>query len=118
MDSHNVRRVIGPDGALMNEGDVQVPTGHPYTIDYRALLPREAECTNLIVPVCLSATHIAYGSIRMEPVFMILGQSAGAAAALALESLQPLQQLTYGRLSKRLLADGQVLNFSRRDQSN
>ena len=118
MDSHNVRRIIGPDGALMNEGDVQVPTGHPYTIDYRALLPREAECTNLIVPVCLSATHIAYGSIRMEPVFMILGQSAGAAAALALESLQPLQQLTYGRLSKRLLADGQVLNFSRRAQSN
>jgi hypothetical protein len=111
MDSHNVRRLVRADGTLMNEGDVQVPTGHAYGIPYESLLPKESQCTNLIVPVCMSATHIAYGSIRMEPVFMILGQSAGAAAVLSQEFLEPVQQVDYEKLLKQLTKDGQVLEL-------
>ena len=80
MDSHNVQRYVDADGHARNEGDIQVSPGGPYPISYRAIVPKEAECTNLLVPVCLSSSHIAYGSIRMEPVFMILGQSAATAA--------------------------------------
>jgi hypothetical protein len=81
----------------------------PYPVSYRAIIPKEEECANLLVPVCLSATHVAYGSIRMEPVFMILGQSAGAAASLAIEDKVPVQNVDHGKLKKRLLADGQRL---------
>jgi lysophospholipase L1-like esterase len=109
MDSHNVRRVVRPDGTLMNEGDVQQSTNGPYGIDYRALVPKASECTNLIVPVCMSATHIAYGSIRMEPVFMILGQSAATAAVHAVEGFTSVQGVDFYRLTRRLNADGQVL---------
>lgn len=111
MDSHNVRRVVTADGTLMNEGDVQQSTNGPYRIDYRALVPRESECTNLVVPVCVSATHIAYGSIRMEPVFMILGQSAATAAVLSLEKFTSVQGLDFETLARRLTADGQVLGL-------
>ena len=113
MDSHNVQRTVRPDGTVMNEGDVQVPLKDPYSIDYRALLPREFQCSNLIVPVCLSATHIAYGSIRMEPVFMILGQSAATAAVLSLETYEPISQLKYEKLESRLIQDGQILRLRR-----
>lgn len=109
MDSHNCRR-IALDGRCVNEGDVEIPVPGPYPISYRAIVPKGDECTNLIVPVCLSASHIAYGSIRMEPVFMVLGQSAATAAALALEGGgRPVQDVDYAVLRERLLRDGQTL---------
>jgi hypothetical protein len=110
MDSHHTQRYVTKEGFARNEGDIQIGT-RPYPISYRSIAPRAQECTNLLVPVCLSASHIAYGSIRMEPVFMVLGQSAATAAVLAIESGQDLQQLDYAKLKKRLLADGQVLDF-------
>ena len=108
MDSHHVRRLVTPDGKVRNEGDIQERVS-PYRISYRSIRPRREECTNLLVPVCLSASHIAYGSIRMEPVFMVLGQSAATAAALAIEAGVAVQDVSYDRLRERLLADGQVL---------
>jgi hypothetical protein len=111
MDSHNCQR-LAKQGRAENEGDVQVGGFPPYPIAYRAIVPRAGECENLLVPVCLSATHIAYGSIRMEPVFMILGQSAATAAALALDTKQPLQRLDYPKLRARLLADRQILQWT------
>lgn len=112
MDSHHTQRHVGPDGFVTNEGDVQIGLGAPYPISYRAIVPREGECDNLFVPVCLSSSHIAYGSIRMEPVFMVLGQSAATAAAIAIESGVAVQQVPYEALRRRLLADGQVLQQS------
>jgi hypothetical protein len=113
MDSHNVQRYVDASGHARNEGDVEVSPGGPYPVSYRAIVPKAGECTNLLVPVCLSSTHIAYGSIRMEPVFMILGQSAATAAAQAIEADRPVQQVDYATLSARLLADGQVLQLAR-----
>ena len=110
MDSHNCQR-IAKGGHAENEGDVQVGGFPPYPISYRSIVPEAAECENLLVPVCLSATHIAYGSIRMEPVFMILGQSAATVAALALDAKVPVQHLSYGQLRERLVADKQVLEW-------
>jgi hypothetical protein len=110
MDSHNCRR-IARDGRAENEGDVQVGGFPPYPISYRAIIPKAGEAGNLLVPVCLSATHIAYGSIRMEPVFMILGQSAATAAALALDGHVPVQEIKYPDLRARLLADQQRLDW-------
>src|SRR5437764_12992567 len=112
MDSHNVQRYVTKDGRVLNEGDVQVGGFPPYPISYRALVPKAGQCTNLLVPVCLSASHIAYGSIRMEPVFMVLGQSAATAAALAIDDGTDVQKLDYARLRKRLLADKQVLEWN------
>ncbi len=108
MDSHNCRRLV-KNGRVENEGDLQVGGFPPYPIAYRAIVPKAGEGENLLVPVCLSATHISYGSIRMEPVFMLLGQSAATAAALALEAKVPVQKLSYEKLQARLLADGQTL---------
>jgi len=110
MDSHNCQRIV-KDGRVENEGDVQVPPMKPYPISYRAIVPKAGECANLLVPVCLSATHIAYGSIRMEPVFMILGQSAATAAVLALEDDVPVQRVNYAKLQTRLRADRQILEW-------
>ena len=111
MDSHNCRRIVN-GGHAENEGDVQVGGFPPYPISYGAILPKVDQCENLAVPVCLSATHISYGSIRMEPVFMILGQSAATAAALALSSNCSLQKVDYPTLHTRLLADKQVLAWT------
>jgi len=113
MDSHHVQRYVTQSGEVRNEGDVEVSTGGPYPIDYGALVPRQEECENLLVPVCVSCSHIAFGSIRMEPVFMILGQSAATAAAMAIDDGLPVQKVDYPRLRKRLLDDGQVLEFGR-----
>ena len=112
MDSHNCRRLVR-DGRVENEGDVQVPPMSPYPISYRALVPKPAECENLLVPVCLAASHIAYGSIRMEPVFMILGQSTATAAALAIDDQVPVQKIDYPKLRARLLADRQILEWEK-----
>ena len=111
MDSHNCRRLVR-NGRVENEGDVQVAPMSPYAISYRAIVPRAAQCENLLVPVCLAASHIAYGSIRMEPVFMILGQSAATAAAAALDESVAVQKVNYPRLRARLLADGQRLDWT------
>jgi hypothetical protein len=110
MDSHNVQRYVKPDGYVQNEGDIGVRPPRPYQIAYGSLVPRKDECTNLLVPVCLSSSHIAFGSIRMEPVFMILGQSAATAAAMALDNEQAVQDVDYAQLRERLLADKQVLD--------
>ena len=109
MDSHNVQRYITPEGYVQNEGDIGVSTKGPYAIAYGSLTPKKAQCENLLVPVCVSSTHIAYGSIRMEPVFMILGQSAATAAVMAIDSKLAVQDVPYAALRTRLLADGQVL---------
>jgi hypothetical protein len=112
LDSHNVRRLVTKEGDVQNEGDVGVHPQQPYGIDYGSLVPKADECTNLLVPVCLSCSHIAFGSIRMEPVFMLLGQSAGTAAALAIDAKMDVQQLDYEHLRKQLLADGQRLEYN------
>ncbi|CAM4256541.1 hypothetical protein FHS16_001486 [Paenibacillus endophyticus] len=109
MDSHNVQRHVNEAGFVTNEGDVQIGLNAPYPISYRSIVPKESECVNLIVPVCLSSSHIAYGSIRMEPVFMALGQSAATAAALAVKAGCSVQAVHYGQLRERLIRDGQVL---------
>ncbi|NLF71886.1 MAG: FAD-dependent oxidoreductase [Candidatus Anammoximicrobium sp.] len=112
MDSHNVQRYVDEYGRVRNEGNVQTEGNlalRPYPVSYRAIVPRAAECTNLLVPVCVSASHVAYGSIRMEPVFMVLGQSAGLAAVEALEHDTTVQSVDYARLRARLIAAKQVL---------
>jgi hypothetical protein len=112
MDSHNCQRIV-KNGRAENEGDVQVPPMKPYPISYRSIVPKAGECENLFVPICLSATHIAYGSIRMEPVFMILGQSAAMAACMAIDDKVPIQKIAYAKLRARLLADQQILEWKK-----
>lgn len=108
MDSHNCRRLVR-DGNVENEGDVQVAPMKPYPVSYRSIVPKQDECENLFVPICLAASHIAYGSIRMEPVFMIMGQSSATAAAMAIDDKVAVQRVDYDKLRTRLLADGQIL---------
>jgi len=108
MDSHNCRRFV-KDGHVMNEGDVQAGGLPPYPVSYRALVPKRGECQNLFVPVCLSASHIAYGSIRMEPVFMVLGQSSALAADLAIRDHCAVQDVRYDALKPLLEREKQVL---------
>ena len=113
IDSHNVQRYITPEGFVQNEGDIGVGTPGPYEIAYGALVPKAGEADNLLVPVCVSSSHIAFGSIRMEPVFMILAQSAATAAVLAMDAETRVQDVPYPRLRERLLKDGQVLTSPR-----
>ena len=109
LDSHNTQRYITDDGYVQNEGDIGVKPDRPYSIDYGAIVPQEQECANLLVPVCVSSTHIAYGSIRMEPVFMILAQSAATAAVLAIDKKVSVQKLPFAVLKKALLHGEQIL---------
>ncbi|MDA0835678.1 MAG: FAD-dependent oxidoreductase [Planctomycetota bacterium] len=111
MDSHNTQR-YARDGRVWNEGDVQVGGFSPYPISYRSIVPKKNECKNLLVPVSLSASHIAYGSIRMEPVFMVLGQSAATAAALAIDAGIAVQDVDYQSLRDRLVMDDQILEWT------
>jgi hypothetical protein len=109
MDSHNVQRYVTPEGYVQNEGDIGVSTRGPYEIAYGSLVPKKGECANLLVPVCVSSSHIAFGSIRMEPVFMILGHSAASAAAIALDQKLDVQDVPYEQLKAQLIKEGQVL---------
>lgn len=111
LDSHNVQRYVTPDGYVQNEGDLGVKVPRPYEISYGSIVPKKDECQNLLVPVCVSSSHIAFGSIRMEPVFMILGHSAATAVALALEQDSAVQDVPYEKLKQHLLDEGQVLGL-------
>ena len=110
MDSHHTSRVV-IDGVVKAEGNVEQRTPQPYPVSYRAIVPREREASNLLVPVSLSASHIAFGSIRMEPVFLLLGQSAATAAALALDAKVSVQKVDYAALRARLVRDKQILQW-------
>ncbi|GET34047.1 protein-xanthan lyase [Prolixibacter bellariivorans] len=110
MDSHNVQRYITPDGYVQNEGDIGVHPHKPYQIAMGTVLPQKEECSNLLVPVAVSSSHIAFGSIRMEPVFMILGQSSGVMASMALDKKVPLHDLSYEEVRKELVARNQIIN--------
>jgi len=112
MDSHNVQRYITSEGYVQNEGDLGVEPKQPYQIHLGTILPKKEECKNLIVPSAVSSSHIAFGSIRMEPVFMILGQSAGTIAALAIDKNIGIHELPYDEIKARLMADGQILEYT------
>ncbi len=109
MDSHNVQRHLSKEGHVRNEGDIQVGGFPPYPISYRSIVPSQKEADNLLVPVCLSASHMAFGSIRMEPVFMVLAQSAATAACFAIDDEVAVQDVDYAKLKTRLEADEQIL---------
>lgn len=109
-DSHNVQRVARADGSVTNEGDVQVPV-QPYEIPYRALTPERSQAQNLLVPVCLSATHVAYSSLRMEPQYMIMGQAAGVAANLAIRADVAVQDVRVELLQRNLRSHGAILHL-------
>ena len=109
MDSHQVQRYVDANGFVQNEGNVEASVPGPYPISYRSIVPKKEECINLIVPVCVSATHIAFGSIRMEPIFMVLGQSAATAACMSIDDNIDVQNLDYALLKEKLLNDKQIL---------
>ncbi len=109
-DSHNIQRVAMPDGTVQNEGDVQVPV-EPYEIAYRSILPKRSESENLLVPVCLSASHAAYSSVRMEPQYMIIGQAAGVAAALAVQGHRDVHDVVIPELQQKLRESGAILHL-------
>jgi hypothetical protein len=111
LDSHCTQYVVGSNGYLATDGGMSILVEHPYPISYRAIVPRVEECENLLVPACLSATHVAYSSIRIESTLMILGQSAATAASLAIDLSVSVQDLPYETLRQQLLADGQILDF-------
>lgn len=111
MDSHNVQRYVTSDGYVQNEGDVGVHPNAPYQISYGSLIPKADECINLLVPVCVSSSHISFGSIRMEPVFMILGQTAAAAASLCIDEKATVQDLEYNLLREKLLSENAILDI-------
>lgn len=113
LDSHNTQRYVKEDGFVQDEGDIGVEAPKPYGISYSAIIPKEMECKNLLVPVCVSSSHIAYGSIRMEPVFMILGESAATAASIAIDDKTSVQKVPYKKLEAQLLKGKQRLSFQK-----
>lgn len=118
MDSHNTQRYIKLDGFVQNEGDIGRHLKSPYKTSNGSLLPKKEECKNLLVTICVSSSHIAYGSIRMEPVFMILGQSAGTTAGLAIENNVSIHGFPFETLKARLLKDGQILELVKKQEKN
>jgi len=113
LDSHNTSRYVDENGFVQNEGDVQVPLwpSGPYQIAYGAIIPKRQECQNLFVVCAVSASHMAYGTIRMEPVFMLLGHSAAAAAVQCIDSDRAVQDINYRELAGTLRKEGQVLSM-------
>jgi hypothetical protein len=106
-DSHNVQRFEQPDRSVQNEGNMEVPV-EPYQIPYRVMLPKRTEATNLLVPVCLSASHVTYSTLRMEPQYMMIAQAAGVAAALAISEDVPTQEIDIAALRRILKGAGMV----------
>ena len=117
LDSHNCRRFIR-NGRVLNEGDVQVKTPAPYGISFRSIVPLREQCRNLLVPVCLSASHIAFGSVRREPVFMVLGESAAVVADIAIEHDNCVQRIPYATIASALEEADQVLDSDIANTSN
>ena len=115
-DSHHVQRIATPDGAVENEGEMYVPT-HPYQIPFRVMLPKRGQADNLLVPVCFSATHVTYSTIRMEPQYMILGQAAGTAAAIGKKSGRLARDVDTAELQRALRAEKAILDYSEIDNS-
>lgn len=109
MDSHHIKRFVNSKGYVSNEGNVEAYVKAPFPISYRSIVPRKEECSNLLVPICLSASHIAFGSIRMEPVFMVIGQSSAVIASLAIEEDKAVQEIEYNRVREMLIKLKQVL---------
>ena len=112
LDSHNTQRYVTDKGFVQNEGDIGVHAPKPYSIAYGSIVPKKGECSNLLVPVCVSSSHIAYGSVRMEPVFMILGESAATAAVIAIDDQVDVQQVAYEKLEAQLLKQKQRLRLN------
>jgi hypothetical protein len=110
-DSHNVQRIVNDEGFVENEGDMQVAVT-PYQIPYRMLLPKRAQASNLLVPVCFSATHVAYSTLRMEPQYMIIGQAAGVAAKMAIDKGIAVQDIDTRTLTMKLRAQGAIMEWS------
>jgi hypothetical protein len=113
IDSHNVQRVLRADGSVINEGGIEVPEAprRPYGIPYRVLTPRSGQCENLLVPVCCSASYVAYCSLRMEPVYMILGHASGVAAATAVRCRTSVQEVDGAAIRRRLREQGQIVDW-------
>ncbi|EAR01265.1 FAD-dependent oxidoreductase [Maribacter sp. HTCC2170] len=109
MDSHHIKRYVNSKGFVSNEGNVEASVKAPFPISYRSIVPKKEECDNLLVPICLSASHIAFGSIRMEPVFMVLGQSSAVIACLSIDEGKTVQDLEFNKLEKELLKQKQIL---------
>ncbi len=109
-DSHNVQRFVTPEGNAQNEGNMEVPVT-PYQIPYRVLLPKRKQAINLFVPVCFSASHVTYSTLRMEPQYMMIGQAAGIAAKIAIDKKQAIQDIDVSALKARLLNQGAVMEW-------
>jgi hypothetical protein len=116
-DSHNIQRVATPDGGVRNEGDVQVSV-KPYEIAFGTILPKKEETANLLVPVCLSASHVAYSSVRMEPQYMMLGQAAGVTAAMAVQGKTAVQEIDVKALQKRLREQKAILHIDQEESGD
>ncbi|QIU92675.1 FAD-dependent oxidoreductase [Bacteroides faecium] len=116
MDCHTVQRFITPAGEMLEEGEMKHAPFRPYEISYGAIIPKQKECENLFVSVCMSATHTIYGSLRMEPVFMMTGHAAGAASVLAIRDNLAIQQVDIQQLQKELISQGQILHYTPEDE--
>ncbi len=114
MDSHNTQRYITPEGYVQNEGDIGIHPEQPYQIAMGSIIPKKEECRNLLVPVAVSSSHIAYGSIRMEPVFMIIGQSSGIIASMSIENNRDIHELDYNEIKLKLIKEGQILTYNKK----
>ena len=114
MDSHVVQYFVNEKGFVRRDGVIWRTPPAPYGISYRSIIPKASECENLLVPVCVSASHVAHGSIRMEPVFMGLGQAASTAAGLAIDTDSAVQDVEYDVLRELLITNKQAFEYKKR----
>lgn len=113
LDSHHIQRVVTNDGDVINEGNFTIRLNGPYEIPYESIIPKREECLNLLVPVCLSSSHVAFGSIRMEPVYMVLGHGAGAAASIAIDGNGIVQDVPYEQLQAKLEGENVIMRIKK-----